>query len=135
MNGKLLLFCGFVSGANMAQRNFPWHNPVSPQDKFFSGANKDFFSSRHLFIPSIALLILILLLLFLLPLIPLYKSQGCRGALLAIWVVGLHRYFYLLLIFCCVQWHVCIWKRYFYPLKAEAALLRIIPNSCSHLRP
>lgn len=139
MNRKLLSICVFVSDANMAQRNFPCHNPVSHKDKFFSGAKKDFCNSRHLFIPSIALLLLILLLLLqlLLILLPefLYSPKVGRRALLASWVVSLHRYFYLLLIICCLQSHICIWKRYFYPLKPEAALLRIITNSCSHLWP
>lgn len=31
---KLLLFSVFVSGANMAQRNFPCHNPVSSKKSF-----------------------------------------------------------------------------------------------------
>lgn len=70
MNRKLLLFCVFVSGANVAQRNFPCHNPVSPNNKFFSGANKDFCNSRHHFISRAALLLLILQPEF------LYESQG-----------------------------------------------------------
>lgn len=83
---KLLLFCVFISGADVAQRNFPCHNPVSPKDKFFSGANKEFCNSRHLFISSVALLLLILLLLILLLLILLpeflYESQGWQESTL-----------------------------------------------------
>lgn len=69
----------------MAQINFPRHNPVSPKDKFFSGPNKDFCNSRHLFISSVALLLLIMLLLILLLLVLLpeflYESQGWQESI------------------------------------------------------